>query len=116
MCFLSVFTQVNAASGTGSLYLNLTMVGRRSGYGYQIASGSKNVWKIYETGKNTDDTIYCLRGGPGFGSADYSAIRAPVETHYTKYFDLRIQMIFLQYTKHHYQMLMVQNIKHYYGF
>ena len=50
MCCLSVFTQVNAASGTGSLYLNLTMVGRRSGYGYQIASGSKNVWKIYETG------------------------------------------------------------------
>lgn len=89
MCCLSVFTQVNAASGTGSLYLNLTMVGRRSGYGYQIASGSKNVWKIYETGKNTDDTIYCLRGGPGFGSADYSAIRAPVETHYTKYFDLK---------------------------
>ena len=36
-----------------------------------------------------EDQDYCLRGGPGFGSADYSAIRAPVETHYTKYFDLK---------------------------
>ena len=88
-CFLGLFTMVKATSGTGSLYLNLTMVGRKSGYGYQIANGSKNVWKIYETGKSADDTIYCLKGGPGFGSGDYMSSGAPTETHYTKFFDLK---------------------------
>lgn len=76
---------------TGSLYLNIKMLrtsGTGSGYGYQLGNTRKNVWKIYETGGNADDTIYCLKGGPGFGSTDF-ATGEPQETHYTRRFDLK---------------------------
>ncbi|MCI9177405.1 MAG: Cys-Gln thioester bond-forming surface protein [Clostridia bacterium] len=85
MLVISSFGTVKAA--TGSLYLNIKML-RNSGYGYQLANGQKNVWKIYEVGGNVDDTIYCLKGGPGFGSGDF-ATGSPQETHYTQYFDLK---------------------------
>ena len=82
---ISTFTQVKAA--TGSKYLNLKML-RNSGYGYKLGDTGKNVWKIYETGTSAEDTIYCLKGGPGFGSSDYMT-GSPVETHYTNYFNLK---------------------------
>lgn len=89
-CILSLFTTVKAA--TGSMYLNIKLL-RNSGYGYKLANGNKNVWKIYETDGNGKDkgvnsTIYCLKGGPGFGSSDYVA-GTPQETHYTQYFNLK---------------------------
>ena len=82
---MASFTTVKAT--IGSKYLNITML-RNSGYGYQLGSTRKNVWKIYETGGNMDDTIYCLKGGPGFGSSDYMSA-APQQTHYTAYFNLK---------------------------
>ncbi len=85
ICLVAPITTVKAA--TGSKYLNIKMI-RNSGYGYQLGSTRKNVWKIYETGGNMDDTIYCLKGGPGFGSSDYMS-GTPQETHYTRYFDLK---------------------------
>lgn len=89
-CMLSLFTTVKAA--TGSMYLNIKLL-RNSGYGYKLASNNKNVWKIYETDGNGNDkglnsTIYCLKGGPGFGSSDYVS-GTPQETHYTQYFNLK---------------------------
>ena len=89
-CMLSLFTTVKAA--TGSMYLNIKLL-RNSGYGYKLASNNKNVWKIYETDGNGNDkglnsTIYCLKGGPGFGSSDYVS-GVPQETHYTQYFNLK---------------------------
>lgn len=89
-CIFSLFTTVKAA--TGSMYLNIKLL-RNSGYGYKLASNNKNVWKIYETDGNGNDkglnsTIYCLKGGPGFGSSDYVS-GVPQETHYTQYFNLK---------------------------
>lgn len=89
-CMLSLFTTVKAA--TGSMYLNIKLL-RNSGYGYKLASNNKNVWKIYETDGNGNDkglnsTIYCLKGGPGFGSSDYVS-GTPQETHYIQYFNLK---------------------------
>ena len=86
---LSPLVKVKAA--TGSLYLNIKML-RNSGYGYQLANTRKNVWKIYEVGGNVDDTIYCLKGGPGFGSSDLmtgSGSQSPTGYQYTRYFNLK---------------------------
>ena len=88
IAILSVFSQVKAA--TGSLYLNLKMIrNKEDGYGYQLGNSRRNIWKIYETGSLADDTIYCLKGGPGFGNDDF-ATGSPQETEYTRYFDLRV--------------------------
>lgn len=85
-CLFSLFSNVKAA--TGSKYLNLKML-RNSGYGYQMGSSAKNIWKIWEKATNAEDTIYCLKGGPGFGSSDYMSGGSPVETHYTQYYNLK---------------------------
>ena len=87
---LSLSNIVKAA--TGSMYLNIKFL-RSSGYGYKLGNSNKNVWKIYETDGNGNDkglnsTIYCLKGGPGFGSSDYVS-GTPQETHYTQYFNLK---------------------------
>ena len=83
---LGTFMNVQAAEG--SKWFNITM-SRKFGFGYQLSSNRKNIWKIYdESNLNKDDTIYCLRGGPGFGSADMSnsSIQKAL---YEKYFDLK---------------------------
>ncbi|MGN1269528.1 MAG: Cys-Gln thioester bond-forming surface protein [Clostridia bacterium] len=82
----SLFGNVQASQG--NLVLNLKML-RNSGYGYKLGNTNKNIWKIYEVGGNADDTIYCLKGGPGFGSGDIATAGAPVATTYTRYFDLK---------------------------
>ena len=82
----SLFGNVQASQG--NLVLNLKML-RNSGYGYKLGNTNKNIWKLYEVGGNADDTIYCLKGGPGFGSGDIATAGAPVATTYTRYFDLK---------------------------
>ena len=82
------FTFSNAAEG--SKYLTIKML-RKSGYGYKAIE--KNVWKIVETNSsgssaNYDSTIYCLKGGPGFGSSDFGSGN-PTHRHYTRYFDMK---------------------------
>ncbi len=84
---MSLTNKVQAA--TGSLYLNLKMIRTtEGGYGYQLGNSRRNVWKIYDTNRNANDTIYCIKGGPGFGSDDF-ATGTPQETHYTRYFNLK---------------------------
>lgn len=83
---ISLFANVQA--NQGSLTLNLKML-RNSGYGYKLGNTNKNIWKLYEVGGNADDTIYCLKGGPGFGSGDIATAGTPVATEYTRYFDLK---------------------------
>ena len=78
----------NAAEG--SKYLTIKML-RKSGYGYKALE--KNVWKIVETDSsggsvNYDNTIYCLKGGPGFGSSEFGSGTAKVRP-YTRYFDMK---------------------------
>ncbi len=85
MTFNSSFNIVKAADG--DLNLKIKML-RKSGYGYQLANSNKNVWKIYNTEKDLGDTIYCLKGGPGFGSENLF-LATPTEQHYTKYFDMK---------------------------
>ena len=84
----SILNVSNAA--TGSKYLGIKML-RKSGYGYKALE--KNVWKIVETNSsgstfNYDSTIYCLKGGPGFGSGDFGS-GEPVVREYTRYFDMK---------------------------
>ena len=83
------FSITNAA--TGSKYLGLKML-RASGFGYKAIE--KNIWKIVENSDssgstfNYDNTIYCLKGGPGFGSADFGG-GTPVIKHYTRFYDMK---------------------------
>ena len=82
---ISPFNVINASSGTMNLSIKME---RSSGYGYQLANSIKNIWKIYDTGNDRNYTIYCLKGGPGFGSNDiFNA--TPVPQAYTHYFDMR---------------------------
>ena len=85
---ISALNVVNAAEG--SKYLTIKML-RESGYGYKALE--KNVWKIVETnssGTTADysSTIYCLKGGPGFGSSEFGTGN-PTVRHYTRYFDMK---------------------------
>ena len=78
----------NAA--TGSMHLGIKML-RSSGYGYKALE--KNIWKITEydsseTVWNYDNTIYCLKGGPGFGSTEFGN-GVPKVREYTRYFDMK---------------------------
>ena len=85
---LGMFNISNAA--TGSKYLGIKML-RKSGYGYKALE--KNVWKIVETNSDGstfdyDNTIYCLKGGPGFGSGEFGN-GDPIVREYTRYFDMK---------------------------
>ena len=85
----SIFNSANAA--TGSKYLKIRLL-RESGFGYKVAE--KNLWKIVETNSSgtTHDfnsTIYCLKGGPGFGSEDMFGNGTPTVRQYTRYFDMK---------------------------
>ena len=88
---LGSISAVKAASA-GRLYLGIVSL-RRAGYGYQ-QEGSK-VWKIAEydseNGKTADlsKTIYCIKGGPGFGSSDMATGGVPTISKYTQKFNLK---------------------------
>ena len=88
---LGSISAVKAASA-GPLYLGIVSL-RRAGYGYQ-QEGSK-VWKIAEydseNGKTADlsKTIYCIKGGPGFGSSDMATGDVPTISKYTQKFNLK---------------------------
>ena len=64
---LNSFGMVQAAIDSQGKNLNIKFL-RKLGYGYQLANSNKNVWKIYEERNDIGQTIYCLKGGPGFGS------------------------------------------------
>ena len=88
---LGSISAVKAASA-GPLYLGIVSL-RRAGYGYQ-QEGSK-VWKIAEydseNGRtaNLSKTIYCIKGGPGFGSSDMATGGVPTISRYTQKFNLK---------------------------
>ena len=88
---LGSISTVKAASA-GPLYLGIVSL-RSAGYGYQ-QEGSK-VWKIAEydseNGRTADlsKTIYCIKGGPGFGSSDMATGGVPTISKYTQKFNLK---------------------------
>ena len=88
---LGSISAVKAASA-GPLYLGIVSL-RSAGYGYQ-QEGSK-VWKIAEydseNGRtaNLSKTIYCIKGGPGFGSSDMATGGVPTISKYTQKFNLK---------------------------
>ena len=89
--FASFFNVSNAA--TGSRYLGIKALRKTENgeFGYKVKE--KVVWDILETNSSGktfyyDDTIYCLKGGPGFGSSDFGS-GSPVVRHYTRYFDMK---------------------------
>ena len=86
---ISSFNVTKAA--TGSKYLAIKLL-RASGFGYQALD--KNVWKIVEATDlsgdryDYDSTIYCLFGGPGFGSDNFGS-GTPEVREYTQYFNMK---------------------------
>ena len=82
---------VNAASA-GPIYLGIVSL-RTSGYGYK-QTGYK-VWKIAEYDSESDKTadlnktIYCIKGGPGFGSSDLATGGVPAISRYSQKFNLK---------------------------
>ena len=93
MLAILMMSSFNISKATdGSKYLGIKLL-RQSGFGYQ-ALQQKNIWKIVEASDingnaaNYNNTIYCLKGGPGFGSSDFGSGN-PVFRHYTKYFDMK---------------------------
>ena len=86
----SAFNIAKAATATEPKYLTIKQL-RSSGYGYKALE--KNIWKIVETNSNGttanyDSTIYCLKGGPGFGSNEFGS-GTPTVRAYTRYFDMK---------------------------
>ena len=83
--FISSFNVVLATQG--QMILNIKKE-RSSGYGYMLGNSNKYIWKIYEKDNDRNQTIYCLKGGPGFGSNNmFNA--TPQDATYTNYFDMR---------------------------
>ena len=90
IAILMVASIFNASYAATEKYFTIKQI-RASGYGYKALE--KNIWKITETSSNgTDlmqnDTIYCLRGGPGFGGA-FSGTGNPQATKYTQSFNMK---------------------------
>ena len=90
----SIFNVSNAATDSTGKYLTIRLL-RESGFGYKVGTtGTNNVWKIVNTNSagtssDFDETIYCIRGGPGFNAGDMFAGGSIAARHYTEYFDLK---------------------------
>ena len=88
---LGTISSVSAASA-GPMYLGIVSL-RNSGYGYK-QTGYK-VWKIAEYDSTSDTTadlnktIYCIKGGPGFGSSDLATGGVPAISRYSQKFNLK---------------------------
>ena len=88
---LGTISSVSATSA-GPIYLGIVSL-RSSGYGYK-QTGDK-VWKIAEYDSETDTTadlnktIYCIKGGPGFGSSDLATGGVPKISKYSQKFNLK---------------------------
>ena len=88
---LGTINSANAASA-GPMYLGIVSL-RNSGYGYQQSGGK--VWKIAEYDSTSDvtadlnKTIYCIKGGPGFGSSDLATGGVPAISRYSQKFNLK---------------------------
>jgi len=88
MMIASVFSVSYATIDSG--YLTIKQL-RASGYGYKALE--KNIWKICESNSsgttvNYNHTIYCLKGGPGFGSTNFGS-GTPKARPYTKSFNMK---------------------------
>lgn len=84
---LGTSSSVRAATAINSKTLNIKAV-RSSGYGYKVANNStKYIWKIYNTKNDINETFYCIKGGPGFGSDSMDSAIGAAE--YTEVFDMR---------------------------
>jgi len=80
---MGMFNNVQAAT---SKTLSIKAL-RKSGFGYQVVNNStKYIWKIYDT-NDKNETFYCIKGGPGFGSSNMGQTITPTE--YTQSFDMK---------------------------
>ncbi|MFR0822450.1 MAG: Cys-Gln thioester bond-forming surface protein [Clostridia bacterium] len=96
---LGILSSGNASYATtdpnGGLKLGLEAF-RSSGYSYKTGlNGSEKIlWKIASynqagTVANKDRAIYCLKGGPGFGSSTSMGDGSVTQRNYTEYFNLK---------------------------
>ncbi len=79
-----MFSNVQAATSSPGKTLCIKFL-RESGYGYILGNSNKKIWKIYELNGKKGQTIYCLKGGPGFGSYE-ATIKQQI---YNQNFNLR---------------------------
>lgn len=85
---IGLFSSIQAATANTPKTLNIKAL-RNSGYGYQVVNNStKFIWKIYDVNRDINETFYCIKGGPGFGSSDMGGTTIK-ETDYTEYFDMK---------------------------
>ena len=93
LLIITVISSFNVVSANeGNMQLKIEMLRTKTGYGYKFSSNSgtsHSVWKIYKTDNPRYETIYCIKGGPGFGSEDMLSGTQPKPTDYKKYFDMR---------------------------
>ncbi len=83
----SCFGTAQATTATSPITLSIKAL-RNSGQGYKVENnGEKYIWKIYNTNNNLNETFYCIKGGPGFGSTVMGNDIVP--TDYTEYFDMK---------------------------
>ena len=90
---MGIFSVSNATTAAEPKYLTIRKL-RDSGYGYEARNLNKTVYKIVETNSTgTSDqaerTIYCIKAGPGFGSADMGNGNQITVEEYTEYFDMK---------------------------
>ena len=84
---IGTFSNAQAATANTPITLSIKPL-RNSGQGYKVVNnGEKYIWKIYNTNNNLNETFYCIKGGPGFGSSSMGASITP--TNYTEYFDMK---------------------------
>lgn len=83
---IGTYGNVQAATVT-TKELNLKAI-RSSGYGYKVVNNqTKTIWKIYNA---DNETFYCIKGGPGFGSTSNGDMEPSINaTSYTQHFDLK---------------------------
>ena len=84
---IGTFSNVQAKTATTPITLSIKAL-RSSGQGYKVTNnGEKYIWKIYNTKNDVNETFYCIKGGPGFGSGTMGTTITP--TDYTEYFDMK---------------------------
>ena len=84
---IGTFSNAQAATANTPITLSIKPL-RNSGQGYKVVNnGEKYIWKIYNTNNNLNETFYCIKGGPGFGSSSMGTSITP--TNYTEYFDMK---------------------------
>ena len=86
---LAVFApDVKASETQKDLYIVQNRKPSDTAYRINIGGTETDIWKIIEKTNNFDNNIYCIKGGPGFGSSDDNYNSTMAKT-YTRRSDMK---------------------------